>query len=70
MMAMEFSHDLDPERPAPELAAEVISGCIRDGVLVIGAGSHRNVLRVLCPLIISDADLDTGLDVIERHVVE
>ena len=69
MMAMEFCHDRDPGRPAPELAAEVISGCIREGVLVIGAGSHKNVLRVLCPLVISDEDLEVGLDVIERQVL-
>jgi 4-aminobutyrate aminotransferase/(S)-3-amino-2-methylpropionate transaminase len=38
-------------------------------VLVLPASRFGNVMRVLCPLVISDADLERGLDVIEQAVL-
>ncbi len=68
MMAMELSEGGDPHRPASKLAAEVLAACVQRGVLVIGAGVYGNVIRVLCPLVIEDADLDHALEVIAEEV--
>jgi 4-aminobutyrate aminotransferase / (S)-3-amino-2-methylpropionate transaminase / 5-aminovalerate transaminase len=38
-------------------------------VLVITAGPAGNVIRILSPLVITDEELDRGLDVIEEAVL-
>jgi 4-aminobutyrate aminotransferase/(S)-3-amino-2-methylpropionate transaminase len=69
MAALELCHDRDPARPAKELLERVLAVCRERGVLVIPASRNVNVLRLLCPLVISDADLDQALTVIESAVM-
>jgi 4-aminobutyrate aminotransferase/(S)-3-amino-2-methylpropionate transaminase len=38
-------------------------------VLIISAGPHGNVLRVLAPLVITDEQLDRGLAIVEAEVL-
>jgi 4-aminobutyrate aminotransferase len=47
-------------------AEAVQARCLADGVLVLTCGPDGNVLRLIPPLTISDAELDHGLDVLER----
>lgn len=70
MVGIELSWDRDPGRPAPELARAVAAKCLARGVLVLGAGVAGNVIRVLPPLVISDADLDLALDAIRDAVAD
>jgi len=70
MMAMELAHDGDSHRPATELARAVTAACLEGGVLLITAGPAGNVIRILSPLVITDEELDRGLDVIERAVLK
>ncbi len=69
MMGMELCWDGDPARPAGEAVAAVTAACRRRGVLVLPAGPHGNIIRVLAPLVISDEDLDRGLTAIEEAVL-
>ena len=69
MMAVELVEDGDPRRPASTLTKEVIAACHEQGVLIVGAGVHGNVIRILCPLVIEEAQLDRGLDVIEEELL-
>ena len=69
MMAMELVEPGEPGVPASALAREVTQACLEDGVLVITAGPAGNVIRVLSPLVITDEELDRGLEVIERAVL-
>jgi 4-aminobutyrate aminotransferase / (S)-3-amino-2-methylpropionate transaminase / 5-aminovalerate transaminase len=61
-------------RPAPERAPataetkEVLNFCHSHGVVVISAGSFGNVIRLLMPLVITDAQLNEALDVLEEGV--
>jgi 4-aminobutyrate aminotransferase / (S)-3-amino-2-methylpropionate transaminase / 5-aminovalerate transaminase len=61
MLAIELVHDPESKDPAPELAAAVIEGGLRRGVILLKAGVHGNCVRVLCPLTISDGELEEGL---------
>jgi 4-aminobutyrate aminotransferase/(S)-3-amino-2-methylpropionate transaminase len=70
MIAMEFCDDGDLSRPASAAVASIIQACHRQGVLVIAAGVHANILRILAPLTISDALLDRALHVIELSTAE
>jgi 4-aminobutyrate aminotransferase/(S)-3-amino-2-methylpropionate transaminase len=51
--------------PAPELASQVILEALSRGLLLLKAGVQGNCIRVLAPLVISDAQLDEALDVWE-----
>jgi 4-aminobutyrate aminotransferase/(S)-3-amino-2-methylpropionate transaminase len=57
MMAMEF---ID-EPGAEPFAKRIIAQARERGLLLLAAGSKSCVLRVLVPLVISDADLDEAL---------
>ena len=66
MMAMELVHDKDTKAPAPELARAVVSHCFENGLLMLATGTYGNVLRILSPLVITDEQLDRGLDIVEK----
>lgn len=60
---MEFFHDGDHARPAPEIAKAVIAAALQRGLL-LSCGSYGNVLRLMVPLTIEQAVLDEGLDLL------
>jgi 4-aminobutyrate aminotransferase/(S)-3-amino-2-methylpropionate transaminase len=66
MLAIELVEDPATKQPAPELAAAVIDEAMRRGLLLLKAGVHGNCIRVLCPLSITDGELEEGLDVWEE----
>jgi 4-aminobutyrate aminotransferase/(S)-3-amino-2-methylpropionate transaminase len=51
--------------PHPVLAASVSSACHREGLVTLTAGTYGNVLRFLPPLVIGEALLIEGLDILE-----
>jgi len=51
--------------PAPGLASRVIEAALDRGLLLLKAGIAGNCIRVLAPLVISDAELDEALGVWE-----
>jgi 4-aminobutyrate aminotransferase/(S)-3-amino-2-methylpropionate transaminase len=66
MLAIELVHDRDTKNPAPELASAVIEGAAERGLLLLKSGIYSNCIRVLVPLVISDAELDEALGVWEN----
>lgn len=68
MIGMEFVKDKESRDPAPELTAAIISECAANGLLVEGAGTYGNVIRFLAPLVMTDAQLEAGLDIFEAAV--
>jgi 4-aminobutyrate aminotransferase len=55
----------DGSEPRPDLAEAIRAAALADGVLVICSGPEANVIRVLPPLVITDAELDRAIDVLE-----
>ena len=68
MIGIEFVKNKDTKEPAPELTAEVIQACAERGLLVEGAGTYNNVIRFLAPLVITDEQLEAGLDIFEKAI--
>jgi 4-aminobutyrate aminotransferase / (S)-3-amino-2-methylpropionate transaminase / 5-aminovalerate transaminase len=68
MVAIELVTDRDTKEPAKQMAARVIEECYRRGVIVLKAGSHDNVVRLLPPLSIDEELLLEGLDVLDEAV--
>jgi 4-aminobutyrate aminotransferase/(S)-3-amino-2-methylpropionate transaminase len=66
MLAIEIVRDRATKEPAADLAAAVIEAANERGLLLLKAGVHGNCIRVLCPLVIPDAELDEALDVWEE----
>lgn len=69
MMAMEFVKNDDPLQPDTEFCQKVMEGCGQNGLIVITAGTHKNIIRILSPLVITDRQLHRGLDIIEQQVM-
>jgi len=65
MLAVELVHDRDTEDPAPELASAVVEAAAGRGLLLLKSGIYSNCIRVLVPLVISEAELDEALGVWE-----
>ena len=61
MLALELVRDPATKEPAPELASRVAEEAAKRGLLLLKAGVHTNCIRVLCPLVITDAELDEAL---------
>ena len=67
MLAIAIARD---GKPAADLATAVAEGAARRGLLLLKAGIHSNCIRVLVPLVISDAELDEALGVWEEALQE
>jgi 4-aminobutyrate aminotransferase/(S)-3-amino-2-methylpropionate transaminase len=65
MLALEFVRDRDSKEPNPELATAVVEAAAERGLLLLKSGIYSNCIRVLCPLVLTDAELDEALEVWE-----
>ena len=61
MLAIELVADRATKQPAPELVQAVLDAAMQRGLLLLKAGVHGNAIRVLTPLVITDAELDEAL---------
>ena len=65
MQALELVQSQDKREPAAEETKHITQYCWEHGVITISAGSYGNVIRLLMPLVITDAQMDEALDVLE-----
>lgn len=68
MTAVEFGHGGDIGRPAADIASALKSEAARRGLLLLTCGNYGNVVRVMVPLTIPQAQLDEGLDIFEASL--
>jgi 4-aminobutyrate aminotransferase/(S)-3-amino-2-methylpropionate transaminase len=68
MIGVELVTDRRTKEPATAQCAAIVADCLENGLLVPSAGLHGNVLRMLMALVITDDQLNEGLDVLERAV--
>jgi 4-aminobutyrate aminotransferase/(S)-3-amino-2-methylpropionate transaminase len=68
MLAIELVRDPSTKEPAPDLATQIVEEAARNGLLLLKSGIYSNCIRVLVPLVISDAELDESLAVWEQAV--
>jgi 4-aminobutyrate aminotransferase/(S)-3-amino-2-methylpropionate transaminase len=67
MLGMEFVRD-EEKTPWPELVSEIVQEAARRGLIVESAGTYGNVIRFLSPLVISDAQLERGLEILKAAI--
>src|SRR5207237_9693529 len=63
MIGVEMVADRETKEPNEAFLTAVIRGAMAHGVIAVSCGIYHNVLRHLLPLVISDEELDEGLDV-------
>ncbi len=65
MVGIEFIKDQASKAPATDLVNTLIKDMAAHGLLVENAGTYGNVIRFLAPLVITDEQLEAGLDIFE-----
>ncbi len=61
MLAIELVTSRETKEPASDLASAVVAAAAERGLLLLKSGIYGNCIRVLVPLVISDAELDEAL---------
>jgi 4-aminobutyrate aminotransferase / (S)-3-amino-2-methylpropionate transaminase / 5-aminovalerate transaminase len=64
MVGVEFVKDRETREPDEAFLGRLIGEAMRNGVVAVTCGPYHNVLRHLMPLVITDEELDEGLDVL------
>lgn len=68
MLAIELVRDRDTKEPAADLATAAVDAAFGRGLLLLKSGIYSNCIRVLAPLVITDAQLDEALGVWEESL--
>jgi 4-aminobutyrate aminotransferase / (S)-3-amino-2-methylpropionate transaminase / 5-aminovalerate transaminase len=66
MLAIELVRDRETKEPDADSATAVVEAAAQRGVLLLKSGIYGNCIRVLTPLVISDAELDEALGAWEQ----
>ena len=68
MVAIEFVKNGDPRQPNSEICPQIVKGCAEDGLVILSAGTYKNALRILSPLVITEEQLEKGLSILEVQI--
>ncbi len=64
MVGMELVVDRQTKEPATALTKQLVARCREKGLLMISAGTYSNIIRPLMPLVITDEQLERGLEIV------
>lgn len=70
MVGVEFVKDKTTKEPNPKIVGDIIQYAAHHGLLMENAGTYNNVIRFLAPLVITDAQLEAGLQIYENAIKE
>jgi 4-aminobutyrate aminotransferase/(S)-3-amino-2-methylpropionate transaminase len=70
MQAIELVRDAQTKDPAPDLADRMVAAARARGLILLKAGLYGNVIRILVPLNIEAALLDTALTIFDAALAE
>jgi 4-aminobutyrate aminotransferase / (S)-3-amino-2-methylpropionate transaminase / 5-aminovalerate transaminase len=60
----------DQRKPAADEAKKLAAFCLERGLIILVCGTYSNVVRVLVPFVITDAQLEKGLSILEQGLAE
>jgi len=70
MQALELVRSKSSRQPADAETTQVSRYCYEHGLVTITAGSYGNVIRLLVPLVITDGQMEEGMDVLEAALAQ
>jgi 4-aminobutyrate aminotransferase/(S)-3-amino-2-methylpropionate transaminase len=62
--------DRETKEPDERVVGGLLKEAMQSGVVAVSCGIYRNVLRHLVPLVITDEELDEGLDVLSEAAMK
>ncbi|MGD1120230.1 MAG: 4-aminobutyrate--2-oxoglutarate transaminase [Dehalococcoidales bacterium] len=65
MIGVELVKDRQAKEAAAEETGKIQRKCLERGLLIMSCGALHNVFRLMFPLVISENELNTGLDIFE-----
>jgi 4-aminobutyrate aminotransferase/(S)-3-amino-2-methylpropionate transaminase len=68
MVAMELVKDRVSKEPAKDETNGIVRRAAERGLILMPAGTYSNVIRILVPLVATEAELDEGLNVLAECV--
>ena len=68
MLGLELVRDRETKEPATEEAKRLVQLCYDKGLIILSCGNFGNVIRTLMPFVITDAQLDRGLAILEESL--
>ncbi len=68
MMGVEFVMDKASKKPNADIVNAIVNEAVQHGLLLESAGTFGNVIRFLCPLCVTDAQLEAGLEIYEKAI--
>ncbi len=68
MVAIELFKPGAPRQPDPELTRRVVAEAAQRGLVLLSCGVYGNVIRILVPLVATDALLEEGLAVLDESL--
>lgn len=68
MLAMELVKDRETKQPATEAAKKLTQVCFDKGLVLLSCGNYGNVIRTLMPFVITDEQLERGLQILEEAI--
>ena len=69
-MGVEYVTDKASKKPNAALVSAIVNEAVQNGLLLESAGTYGNVIRFLCPLCVTDAQLEAGLDIYEKAIIK
>jgi 4-aminobutyrate aminotransferase / (S)-3-amino-2-methylpropionate transaminase / 5-aminovalerate transaminase len=65
MLALELVKDRKTKEPAPEATAAVVKFAFEKGLNILSCGQYSNVIRTMMPLVITDAQVEKGVSILD-----
>lgn len=66
MTCLELVKDRATKEPAPEAAKAIADFCFENGLILLACGCYGNVLRFMMPLVITDEQVDKGMNIVKQ----
>ena len=68
MIGVEFVKSKATKEPDAKLVSDIIQYAAKHGLIMENAGTYGNVIRFLAPLVMTDAQLEAGLQIYEEAI--
>lgn len=69
-IGIELVKNRETKEPAAEETGRILGKCHAHGLIIMSCGALKNIIRIMPPIIIKEAELEKGLDILEAALKE
>ena len=70
MTSIEFVKDRSTKEPYTDVVKKILKECAYNGLICKAAGSYNQIVRMLMPVVVTDEQLETGLEILEKAIAK